>query len=134
MRIPKMITKQAPVEIFARSTYEAFSGTGIAELSKPRLLKRVFIDEVELSSSLKDGKLIIKSFPMYFSYSKKPKEVEIFQALPKNQASRLLFKESEALIEEIEIGAEYAMALTDDWSFAHYRKIRKNNANRWVKI
>ena len=134
MRIPTMITKQVPVEIFARSTYEAFSGTDIVKLSKPRLLKKVFIDEVELSSSLKDGKLIIKSFPMYFSYSKTPKEVEIFQSLPKNQSSRLAVKESEALIEEIEIGAEYAMALTDDWSFAHYREIRKNNANPLIKI
>ena len=133
MRIHRENKLQVPIEKFARDTYRAFSETNIVGLSGNRLLRRAVIDEVEVSSWLKEGKLVVKSLPMFFSYLKKPKEVEIFRVLPKNQASRLLFRDREALVEDIEIGAEYTMALTETDSFAYY-KASRNNSSPLIKI
>ena len=128
MRIHRITRNQDTVERFARDTYKQFSNINPGELSQSRLLKKAVIEEVELTSLLRDGKLVIKSFPMFFSYSNKPKEAQIFQAIPKNQASRLMFKDREALIEEVEIGIEYAMALTEVGSFAYFRLGRQNSS------
>ena len=133
MRIHRENRLQVPIEKFARDTYRAFSETNIGELSRNKPLKKTVIEGVEIRSSLRDGKLVVKSLPMFFSYSNKPKEAEIFRALPKNQASRLLFKDREALVEDIEIGAEYTMALTETDSFAYY-KASRNNSSPLIKI
>ena len=119
MRIHRANRFQVPIERFARDTYRAFSETNIRGLSENKLLRKAVIEEVEIISSLRDGKLVVKSLPMFFSYSKVPRETEVFRALPKNQATRLGFNEREKLVEMIEVGAEYAMALTESNTFAH---------------
>ena len=122
MRIHRIRPEQTPIERFARDAYGAFSKTDIRELSsKDKTLTKVVVDGVELRSLLREGKLVIKSLPMFFSYSNKPKEAEVFLSLPKNQASRLMYKDREAMVEEIQIGAEYTMALTETDSFANFK-------------
>ena len=125
MHIHRINRDQTAVERFARDTYCAFSKINPGELSQNKLLRKTIIEEVELTALLRDGKLVIKGFPMYFSYSNKPREAEVIQALPKNQASRLRFKDREALVGEIEIGTEYTMALTETDSFAYFRSSRR---------
>ncbi len=125
MRIHRIRPEQAPVERFARDTYSAFSKINPGELSENRLLKKAIIEEVELTSLLRDGKLVVKSFPMSFSYLRSPKETEVFQALPRNQASRLIFNDREKLVEKIEVGAECTMALTEGNSFASFASSEK---------
>ena len=89
MRIHRVNRLQVPIERFARDTYRAFSETNIGELSENRLLRKALIEGVEIVSSLRDGKLVVRSLPMSFSSSKVPRETEVFQSLPKNQAARL---------------------------------------------
>ena len=126
MKITRINRNQVPVERFARDVYRAFSEINPGDLSQNRLLKKAVIEEVELTASLREQKLVIKSLPMFFSYSTGSKEAEIFNAQPKNQASRLEFKEREELIQKIEIGAEYTMALTETDSFAYFLLCQEN--------